>query len=75
MKKIINAPENYTDDMARLRERKIPFGISNCYTSKNYNVIGSEEYFDQMIEWGAKYAWPAAIRGMTWKCFRLPAFP
>ncbi|MCI1721720.1 MAG: radical SAM protein [Lachnospiraceae bacterium] len=46
-----------TDAMARLRERKIPFGISNCYTSKNYNVIGSEEYFDQMIEWGAKYAW------------------
>ena len=43
--------------MKRLRDRKLPFGISCCYTSKNCDVIGSEAYFDQMIEWGAKFCW------------------
>ncbi len=43
--------------MALLKSRKLPFGISCCYTSKNTEVIGSEEYFDQMIEWGAKFCW------------------
>ena len=43
--------------MKRLKERKLLFGISNCYTSKNVSVIGSEAYFDQMLEWGAKFAW------------------
>ena len=43
--------------MGLLKERKIPFGISCCYTSANYQVIGSEEYFQQMIDWGAKYCW------------------
>ena len=40
-----------------LKERKLPFGISCCYTSANAEIIGSEEYFDQMIEMGAKFAW------------------
>ena len=43
--------------MARLKERKIPFGISCCYTSANYKVIGSDEYYQQMVDWGAKYCW------------------
>ncbi len=43
--------------MAILKEKKLPFGISCCYTSKNYHVIGSKEYFDQMIAWGAKFCW------------------
>ena len=43
--------------MAILREKKLPFGISCCYTSKNVNMIGSEEYFDQMIAWGARFCW------------------
>jgi len=43
--------------MAILRETKLMLGISCCYTSKNVEVIGSEEYFDQMIEWGAKFCW------------------
>ncbi len=43
--------------MTRLKERKLPFGISCCYTSKNVEVIGSEEYFDSMIDMGAKFAW------------------
>ena len=40
-----------------LKERKLPFGISCCYTSANAEIIGSEEYFDQMIGMGAKFAW------------------
>ncbi len=40
-----------------LKEKKLPFGISVCYTSQNAEVIGSEEYFDEMIAHGAKFAW------------------
>lgn len=43
--------------MAILKAKKLPFGISCCYTSKNVEMIGSEEYFDQMVEWGAKFCW------------------
>lgn len=43
--------------MEILKEKKLPFGISCCYTSKNVDVIGSEEYFDAMIDKGAKFAW------------------
>lgn len=43
--------------MTRLKERKLLFGISCCYTSKNVEVIGSEKYFDSMIDMGAKFAW------------------
>jgi len=43
--------------MAILKKKKLPFGISCCYTSKNTEVIGSEEYFDQMVSWGAKFCW------------------
>lgn len=43
--------------MEILKERKLPFGISCCYTSKNYQTIGSEAYFDKMIAMGAKFAW------------------
>ena len=40
-----------------LKSYRLPFGLSCCYTRKNAEVIGSEEYFDQMIEWGAKFCW------------------
>lgn len=43
--------------MEILREKRLPFGISCCYTSANAEVIGSEAYFDYMIELGAKFAW------------------
>ena len=43
--------------MEILKENKLPFGISCCYTSQNTEVIGSEKYFDDMIEKGAKFAW------------------
>lgn len=43
--------------MKLLKASRLPFGVSCCYTSKNVDVIGSEEYFDQMIDWGAKFCW------------------
>ncbi len=43
--------------MEVLRRKKLVFGISCCYTSKNAELIGSEEYFDAMINWGAKFCW------------------
>lgn len=48
--KIMNA-------MTILKNKKLPFGISCCYTRNNAEVIGSEAYFDYMIELGAKFAW------------------
>lgn len=43
--------------MKILKDKKLPFGISCCYTRKNTEIIGSEKYFDDMIEKGAKFAW------------------
>ena len=43
--------------MEILKSKKLPFGISCCYTSANAEVIGSEEYFDYMISLGVKFAW------------------
>ena len=43
--------------MALLKESRMPFGISCCYTGKNVETIGSEAYFDQMVAWGAKFCW------------------
>mgnify|MGYP000888029503 CR=1 FL=1 len=40
-----------------LHRKKLPFGASCCYTRQNAEVIGSEEYFDQMVAWGAKFCW------------------
>jgi MoaA/NifB/PqqE/SkfB family radical SAM enzyme len=46
-----------TAAMAILKNKKLPFGISCCYTSKNVDMIGSEAYFDWMVEQGAKFCW------------------
>ncbi|HJJ42320.1 MAG TPA: radical SAM protein, partial [Methanocorpusculum sp.] len=43
--------------MKLLREKKLPFGISCCYTSQNTDVIGSDEFIDEMVKLGAKFAW------------------
>lgn len=45
------------DAMRILRRYKLPFGVSCCYTSTNVDVIGSEEYFDWMVDMGAKFCW------------------
>lgn len=43
--------------MEILKRKKLPFGISCCYTRANTEVIGSDEFFDAMIDMGAKFAW------------------
>lgn len=43
--------------MEILREKKLAFGASCCYTRYNTETVGSEEFFDDMIGRGAKFAW------------------
>lgn len=43
--------------MALLKENKLPFGFSTCYHKENAEIIGSEKYFDDMIEKGCKFGW------------------
>lgn len=43
--------------MALLKAHKLPFGISTCYTSRNYADITSEEFFDYMVDSGALFVW------------------
>lgn len=43
--------------MRLLREHRLPFGISTCYTSANYADISSEAFFDYMIDAGALFCW------------------
>jgi sulfatase maturation enzyme AslB (radical SAM superfamily) len=38
-----------------LKNKKLAFGFSACYTSKNTDIIGSEEFIDEMIDRGCKY--------------------
>jgi len=43
--------------MALLKAHKLPFGISACYTSRNYADISSEAFFDSLIDAGALFVW------------------
>jgi MoaA/NifB/PqqE/SkfB family radical SAM enzyme len=43
--------------MEILKRKKLAFGTSCCYTSQNTEVVGSEEFIDDMIARGAKFAW------------------
>ena len=43
--------------MRLLKSHKLPFGISTCYTSANYDDISSEAYFDMIIDAGALFVW------------------
>ena len=49
--------QKVADAMRLLKEHKLPFGISTCYTSQNYADITSEEFFDYMIDSGALFVW------------------
>lgn len=42
--------------MRILKEKKLPFGASCCYTSANVDSLSSEEYMDMLVEMGAKFA-------------------
>ncbi len=43
--------------MNLLRERKLLYGISSCYTSVNYKSITSDEYYQSLIDMGAYFIW------------------
>lgn len=43
--------------MKLLKSHKLPFGISTCYTSRNFEDISSEAFYDMMIESGALFVW------------------
>ena len=40
-----------------MRENKLLFGTSICYTSKNYKTVTSDEFLDMIIAKGVKYTW------------------
>lgn len=44
------------DAMALLKKHKCIFGTSICYTSKNYQAVTSNKFYDMEIEAGAKFA-------------------
>ncbi len=73
--------------MGILKEKRLPFGISACYTSENLDSISSDEFIDQLVEWGAKFIWyfhympvgndaaPALLPGMfLWVMEKLAVF-
>lgn len=43
--------------MKILKEKKLPFGASCCYTSANIDSVSREEYIDMLIDSGAKFSW------------------
>ena len=49
--------QKVTHAMELMKERRLPFGVSTCYTSKNWQDITSEAFFDLMIDNGAYFAW------------------
>lgn len=45
------------DAMDLMRSHRIPFGVSICYTSRNYKVVTSDEFLDLLIDKGCVFAW------------------
>lgn len=43
--------------MELLHEKKLPYGISSCYTSANYEAITSDAYYNSLIDMGAYFIW------------------
>lgn len=43
--------------MEILRGRRLPFGASCCYTSRNIDSLTSEDYYDMLIAQGALFVW------------------
>lgn len=43
--------------MSILKDRKLPFGASCCYTSQNTEVVGSDEFFDFLVDQGCLFVW------------------
>ncbi len=45
------------DAMDLMKQYKLLYAASICYTSKNYGTVTSDEFIDLMIEKGCKLAW------------------
>ena len=43
--------------MDLMRKHRIPFGVSICYTSRNYLTVTSDEFLDMLIDKGCVFAW------------------
>lgn len=43
--------------MELMQSYKIPFGVSICYTSRNYLDVTSDEFLDMLINKGCYFAW------------------
>lgn len=43
--------------MQLLKDHKLPFGVSVCYTSVNWNDVTSEKFYDKIIDMGALFVW------------------
>ena len=43
--------------MELMRARKLPFGISCCYTSANFAQVSDPAFLDGLSEWGAMFIW------------------
>ena len=43
--------------MDLMHKNRIPFGVSICYTSKNYRVVTSDKFLDLLISKGCYFAW------------------
>ncbi len=49
--------EKVTNAMALLKSKHLPFGISTCYTSANYQDVSSDKFIDQVVDLGAYFIW------------------
>lgn len=45
------------DAMKLLKDNKLPFGISTCYTSENFEDVSSEAFYNMIIDAGALFVW------------------
>ena len=43
--------------MDLMKSYRIPFGVSICYTSRNYRDVTSDEFLDMLIDKGCYFAW------------------
>ena len=43
--------------MDLMKSYRIPFGVSICYTNRNYKDVTSDEFLDMLIDKGCYFAW------------------
>ena len=43
--------------MELMRSHRLAFGVSVCYTSRNYEDVSSEAFYDKIIDMGALFVW------------------